>query len=330
VAVITNAMGAGEIPAPWMLELAAGLQVLTIGDADRPGDEGAARWALAFARHAAESKQVRLPYSVVETHGKDLRDWLNEGHGWVDLFELAGKSPAIEQADEATLATVGVIEADDDPHRLARVNLEKYRSTGRNLVNYKGDFLAWKRGCYRHLENEELRYKLTASIKEEFDRLNLDAQQRFKSGQEAGLIKADEQPPKAFRVTPGCVTSVMQATASMTLISSATEQPAWIAKDSPFPAKEVIATENGIIHLPSLIAGLPSFAEPTPDFFSRNCLPYTFEAEAKCPLWEKTLTEFWPGDEASIKTLQEWFGYCLTPDTSHHKLLMLVGPPRSG
>lgn len=28
--------------------------------------------------------------------------------------------------------------------------------------------------------------------------------------------------------------------------------------------------------------------------------------------------------------LAEWFGYCLTSDTRHHKVLMLVGPPRSG
>src|SRR5262249_16707043 len=28
--------------------------------------------------------------------------------------------------------------------------------------------------------------------------------------------------------------------------------------------------------------------------------------------------------------LQDWFGYCLTPDTSQQKILMLVGPKRSG
>jgi len=37
------------------------------------------------------------------------------------------------------------------------------------------------------------------------------------------------------------------------------------------------------------------------------------------------------GDDAQAKDLiQEWFGYCLTADTSHQKVLMLVGPPRSG
>src|SRR5262249_33341349 len=31
-----------------------------------------------------------------------------------------------------------------------------------------------------------------------------------------------------------------------------------------------------------------------------------------------------------VATLQEWFGYCLLPDTSQQKILLLVGPKRSG
>jgi putative DNA primase/helicase len=38
----------------------------------------------------------------------------------------------------------------------------------------------------------------------------------------------------------------------------------------------------------------------------------------------------WPEDRESIDTLQEWFGYTLLPDTSQHKILTVVGPPRSG
>lgn len=42
------------------------------------------------------------------------------------------------------------------------------------------------------------------------------------------------------------------------------------------------------------------------------------------------LSQLWQKDEQSIATLQEWFGYMLTPDTRQHKILMLVGPKRSG
>jgi putative DNA primase/helicase len=38
----------------------------------------------------------------------------------------------------------------------------------------------------------------------------------------------------------------------------------------------------------------------------------------------------WPNDPQSIATLQEWFGYLLTLDTRQQKILLLVGPKRSG
>ena len=38
----------------------------------------------------------------------------------------------------------------------------------------------------------------------------------------------------------------------------------------------------------------------------------------------------WGGDAESISCLQEWFGYLLTPDTRQQKILMMVGPKRSG
>src|SRR5262249_20330824 len=38
----------------------------------------------------------------------------------------------------------------------------------------------------------------------------------------------------------------------------------------------------------------------------------------------------WKNDRPSIDLLQEWFGYCLTPDTRIQKMLMMIGPTRSG
>ena len=42
------------------------------------------------------------------------------------------------------------------------------------------------------------------------------------------------------------------------------------------------------------------------------------------------LASLWPSDGESISTLQEWFGYCLLPDTRQQKIALLVGPKRSG
>jgi P4 family phage/plasmid primase-like protien len=47
-------------------------------------------------------------------------------------------------------------------------------------------------------------------------------------------------------------------------------------------------------------------------------------------LWEKFLSEVFEGDEDRVALVQEFFGYCLSLDTSLQKALILVGKPRSG
>ena len=38
----------------------------------------------------------------------------------------------------------------------------------------------------------------------------------------------------------------------------------------------------------------------------------------------------WGEDQASLREIQKWFGYSLTPDTRQQKILLIVGPRRSG
>jgi putative DNA primase/helicase len=79
------------------------------------------------------------------------------------------------------------------------------------------------------------------------------------------------------------------------------------------------------------VASKDHFALPTPRFFSPNCLDFDFKFEAPEPAsWLAFLAQLWPDDFQSVGTLQEWFGYCLTPDTRQQKILLLVGPKRSG
>lgn len=78
--------------------------------------------------------------------------------------------------------------------------------------------------------------------------------------------------------------------------------------------------------------------EPTKDFwhphkkenYSTLRFDYPFEPKAECPLWVKTLNEIFEGDENKNNMLQEFFGYCLTRDTSQIKALLLLGESNSG
>ncbi len=65
-------------------------------------------------------------------------------------------------------------------------------------------------------------------------------------------------------------------------------------------------------------------------WISENVLPFDYDPKAVCPEWEKFLNEVFDSDPECIALLQEWFGLCLTHDTSYQKMLLKVGLPRSG
>lgn len=65
-------------------------------------------------------------------------------------------------------------------------------------------------------------------------------------------------------------------------------------------------------------------------YLSTNRLPYNYDDNAVCELWIKTLGEIFENDINKINMLQEFFGYCLTRETKHHKALLLLGESRSG
>lgn len=83
--VLTNANGASESP-KWMASVLARSKPLVLHDADEPGEVGAKNWAKEITRHGVETIIVRLPYEIEETHGKDVRDYLNDGHTYQDLL----------------------------------------------------------------------------------------------------------------------------------------------------------------------------------------------------------------------------------------------------
>jgi putative DNA primase/helicase len=83
---------------------------------------------------------------------------------------------------------------------------------------------------------------------------------------------------------------------------------------------------NGLLHLPS-----GELHPATPDFFGLHATDVAFDRSAPEPAeWLAFLRERWPGVAESIDALQEWFGLCLSVDTSHQKIMLLVGPKRSG
>jgi putative DNA primase/helicase len=124
---------------------------------------------------------------------------------------------------------------------------------------------------------------------------------------------------------------VSKALRSEVIIPSVQGSPSWIEGEAIWAPEEVLPAMNGLFHIPSLAAGNPNSLPSTPRFFSPFALDYEINTMARPPQrWLSFLNQLWPNDSESISTLQEWMGYLLTPDTRQQKILMLIGPPRSG
>jgi P4 family phage/plasmid primase-like protien len=106
--------------------------------------------------------------------------------------------------------------------------------------------------------------------------------------------------------------------------------PQWLdGRATPLPA-DVVAFRNGLLDVAAFCRGAGGLLPPTPLWFAGAACPFDFDPAAACPSWLAFLERTFDGDADSIALLQEWFGLNLVPDNQYERLMMLVGPPRSG
>lgn len=102
--------------------------------------------------------------------------------------------------------------------------------------------------------------------------------------------------------------------------------PQWTSSEDGDPPVERLAPcANGILDL-----GTRELRPATPRLFSTTSLGAAWDPAAEAPQWLAFLRSLWGDDTESIQTLQQLFGYLLTPDTAQQKLFMLQGVRRSG
>ena len=115
------------------------------------------------------------------------------------------------------------------------------------------------------------------------------------------------------------------------------DTPQWLDRHRATAPRDVIAFGNGLLLVDKWLSDPSAVLYPaTPYWFSESCLPCRYDRHAQCPRWTTFVAsslasdEHPAGDPARIALLQEWFGYCLTLDTSHQAILVLVGLSGAG
>lgn len=192
-----------------------------------------------------------------------------------------------------------------DPRKNARAWLVRAKLEGR-VWFIDGQFYLWESPAYRVLPMPELRSLLGAF---------LDRTLKQVSSTNLSLIP--------FQPTRDDISLVVDALQQLTFTKAAS--PSWLEPNGMDPRDCVLCT-NGLLHIPS-----GQLLPPSPTLFSVNALDFAFNAAALEPIgWLRFLDTLWADDAEPIALLQEWFGYQLTPDTRYQKMLVMVGPPRSG
>lgn len=124
----------------------------------------------------------------------------------------------------------------------------------------------------------------------------------------------------------GVVDNTIDAVKALTNVASSTRMPSWLTKTPPVAVGDVVAISNGLLHLPTR-----KLLPHDPSYFSVDAADVAYDPQAPEPVhWLRFLADVFPGDQESIDSLQQWFGYLVTSDTSQQKALICVGPKRCG
>lgn len=197
----------------------------------------------------------------------------------------------------------------------ARAFIDRYYSheDGPTLHYTDGAFYAWQNNRYIAVEDAALRQRLQQW-------LHTAVTPRMK-------VRSGDVEFTTFCANPRTVHDALAALQMHAHIDGADGGPRWIGEQEEAPPpRELLCFPALTLHIPSRRA-MP----PTPRLFVTNALEYDYDAVAPAPVeWLRFLRDLFGDDAESVELLQEWFGYCLVPDTRLQKMLLIVGPPRSG
>ncbi|MBI1367090.1 MAG: hypothetical protein GC162_00400 [Planctomycetes bacterium] len=181
------------------------------------------------------------------------------------------------------------------------------------LRTYAGLVMAWQDNRYVAIEDAALKHRLQPWL---HDALRYVYN---KSTRQMELVP--------FESNPSTTHQALETIRHYTHLDATTTPPAWLIghNEQPDP-RELLPCRTLNLHIPT-----ERIVPATPALFTTNALDFNYDADASPPArWLNFLRDLWPDDPQSIDLLQEWFGYCLTLDTHQQKMLLIVGPRRSG
>ncbi|PBC77594.1 putative DNA primase/helicase [Streptomyces sp. TLI_235] len=157
--------------------------------------------------------------------------------------------------------------------------------------------------------------------------IRADLYPRLEFARYVAIDKTGAKKEMDWAPTRGKVANLIEAIAAITHLPLDVEMPSWLAApDREGEHTQVIACRNGLLNVETR-----TLNPLTPAYFNRVSVPFDYEPEAKQPeRWLGFLQSLWPNDPDAIAALQEFFGYVLSGRNDLQKMVLIIGPPRSG
>ncbi len=204
--------------------------------------------------------------------------------------------------------------APSNPMAVARRLLPDWQTRDGQLIyrRWRASWMRWNGTCWREIDEAQVRKAM-------YERLEYAL---FYAPNKKGEPEAHPWAP-----TKPKISNLLDALGAITLLPTDTDTPAWIDDQGATGQDHgtIVACENGLLRIRDR-ALMPH----TPGFFNLVSIPYAYDPDATAPTWEGFLSQLWPDDPNSIAALQEWFGYVISGRTDQQKIMLMVGPSRSG
>ncbi|MBT2415734.1 NTP-binding protein [Streptomyces sp. ISL-12] len=204
--------------------------------------------------------------------------------------------------------------APSNPLAVARRLLPDWQTEDGRLVcrRWRASWMRWTGTCWRELDEAQMRAAMYT---------RLEHAVYLTPGKDGQM---EEHP---WAPTKQKIGNLLDALGAITLLPTDTDAPAWIDDqgDTGQDHGPIVACENGLLRIRDR-ALLPH----GPGFFNLVSVPFAYDPDATAPTWERFLSQIWPDAPDAIAALQEWFGYVLSGRTDQQKILLMVGPSRSG
>ena len=304
---VTNTAGAkarGRLSREW----AKSKPIIVVGDADEPGQDGQTRSAAAYHKAGAmEIFLTQLPYPIEKDHGKDIRDYLNEGHKIENLPRVQ-----VSTAEANAWNKAKVISHSSEPFPLTDTGLAE------RFALQHGDDVRYCHAWGKYIVWDGTHWKI-----DDGGAVDQRGKQTVRSIFHEAADEPDDERREAIAKFSHASESIARRSAMLTLAKS--EPPIPIAPD-------VLDTNHWVLNCPNGRIDLHTgqlCGHRREDYITKLC-PIAYNPKALCPTWLTTLDTCFGRTYDLIDYVQRFAGYCLSGDVSEQILNIWHGIGANG